>query len=89
MTLLSQNSILGQINPQKPQIFRPIHKHQGRKLQKYDVLEVICDYINSSENLVGSGPRRTDEMCAAYLLYYVETTKSIDPESYCIGGNTT
>ena len=50
-------------------------------------IAIIC--FNSSENLVRSGPRRIDEMCAAYLLYYVEAANNIDPESYCIGGNTT
>ena len=67
-----------------PQIFRPIEGQ--RKLQKDDVLKVICEYFNSSDNLVISGSRRTDEMCAAYLLYYVKANKMIDFESYCIGG---
>ena len=76
--------LLGQISPQMPQIFRPIEGQ--RKLQKDDVLKVICEYFNSSDNLVISGPRRADEMCAAYLLYYVKANKMIDSESYCIGG---
>ena len=73
---------IAQINPQQPQLFRPIKN--AVKLNRQEILEVRCAYDNPDSNSVFTGPNRQDEMCALYLLYC--TPDEPLKNSYCIGG---
>ena len=84
----SQWKLLGSVDPQKPQFFRPLTNKKGqtitKKLNPKDILAVRCGFINSTPNTVVTGGSRKDEMCALYVLYY--STKVSNGKSYCIGG---
>ena len=84
----SQWKLLGSVDPQKPQFFRPLKNKKGqtitKKVNPKDILAVRCGFINSTPNTVVTGGSRKDEMCALYVLYY--STKVSNGKSYCIGG---
>ena len=76
--------LLGNVDPQKPQYFRPLIGKGQKRLNKKDILAVRCGFVNSTPNIVVTGGTRKDEMCALYILYY--STKMTTDRSYCIGG---
>ena len=55
-------------------------------MKKGDLLGVQCDFENIRNQTVSTGFTRRDEMCAAYLVYYIKSNSFINSKSYCLGG---
>jgi len=78
-------SLLGTIDAHLPQTFRPVSHESRLHCSQEDILVVRCGYHNDTPNLVLTGSTRKDEMCAAYLLFYVHS-KMPNSRPYCMGG---
>lgn len=69
--------IIGQGNPQKPNMFYEV-KNKNLTLTQGDSVYAYCDYYNPTTKEVVIGPKATDEMCNYYVLYWTESSKLLD-----------
>jgi len=77
--------VVGREDPQKPQEWREVENSSG--LKQGDVLMGRCTMESSRTTVTLTGPTRQEEMCAVYLLYWVEGRDRMASLAYCMGGH--
>lgn len=73
-------TLLGQKNPQLPQMFYPVVDTNA--IRKDDILAARCVMNNTRPYIVRIGATNRDEMCNFYLMYWVESDTPLE-QKYC------
>ncbi|XP_063548877.1 peptidylglycine alpha-hydroxylating monooxygenase [Cydia strobilella] len=73
-------NLIGEKNPQLPQMFYPIQ--DPSPISKGDIIAAKCVMNNTHEHTVRIGATNKDEMCNFYLMYWVERDTPLD-QKYC------
>lgn len=85
----SEMVLIREGNPQEAQIYYPI-EDTSLFLGKGDRLSLRCEFHNTRNETVYVGSRRSDEMCMAYMMYWVEGEKGLgDRHRFCPPENMT
>lgn len=71
---------LGKMDPQKPQMFYPIHSKDP--INQYDILAARCTMKSNRDRITYIGSTNNDEMCNFYLMYYVKGEEPLR-DKYC------
>ncbi|XP_051168107.1 peptidylglycine alpha-hydroxylating monooxygenase [Leptopilina boulardi] len=71
---------LGKMDPQKPQMFYPIHNKNP--IHQNDTLAARCTMQSNRNRITYIGGTNEDEMCNFYLMYYVKSGEPIE-DKYC------
>lgn len=66
-----QPILIGEHNPQEPQMFYPI-EDKSLTLTRNDRVYAYCDYNNTRDHTVLIGATGNDEMCNFYMMYWIE-----------------
>lgn len=66
-----QQVLIGEHDPQKPQMFYPI-QDKSLTIGKGDRVYAYCDYNNTKHKTVYIGATANDEMCNFYMMYWTE-----------------
>ena len=77
--------IIGRDDPQRPQEWRMVENSSA--LKQGDVLMGRCTMESRRSSVTLTGPTREEEMCAVYLLYWVEGRDRLANLGYCMGGH--
>ena len=77
--------VVGRADPQKPQQWREVENRTA--LKQGDVLMGRCTMESSRNKVTLTGPTREEEMCAVYMLYWVEGRDRLGNLGYCMGGH--
>merc|ERR1711892_1319908 len=77
--------VIGRDDPQRPQEWRRVENDAA--LQHGDVLMGRCTMESRRNSVTLTGPTREEEMCAVYMLYWVEGRDRLASLGYCMGGH--
>lgn len=75
----SQKSLIGEHDPQQPQMFYPVEDQQ-LTIGKGDQIFAYCDYNNTREKTVYIGATGNDEMCNFYLMYWTDGEELLEKQ---------
>lgn len=67
----TQQVLIGEHDPQKPQMFYPV-EDASLTIEKGDRVYAYCDYNNTRGQTVYIGATGNDEMCNFYMMYWTE-----------------
>ena len=63
--------LIGEHNPQEPQMFYPV-EDESLTISQGDRVFAYCDYNNTRDHTVYIGATGNDEMCNFYIMYWTE-----------------
>lgn len=84
---VSRNDIIiGQEDPQKPQMFYPVKEAKDIVIRKGDTVYASCEFNNTKSHIVNIGMTGDDEMCNFYMMYWTSSPNLLTRSS-CFGEN--
>lgn len=81
----SKPELIGERNPQEPQMFYPV-ENDKMVVGQGDLVSAYCEFNNTRDYDVAIGSTLEDEMCNFYIYYWVEGDRILD-SSECFGWN--
>lgn len=84
---IDETSLIGEGNPQDPQMFYPI-RDTNMTLSKGDKVYATCEFNNDKGHVVRIGQTGDDEMCNFYMMYWTDGTSTLS-DSQCTSLNPT
>lgn len=85
LTKDGKTTLIGEGNPQLPQMFYPI-KDKSLSLTKGDMVFAYCNYNNTMGRVVDIGMTGQDEMCNFYLMYWTDSAETLN-QKICLQAN--
>jgi len=77
-------TLIGERDPQLPQIFEPV-KNTSMVVLPGDIVAARCTIKNDENREIGMGPSGEDEMCNFYMMYWTETEPMQDNTCFSPG----